>query len=152
MEPFFWANNTRPDPRLKCFVMLAKLYFSVTVDVLSRWKSECFGTRSCSQYIADSNSHDTLSKNMLANQKTTRPYSSIGAIKRAMIKVRYCVYTRTHGQGYRSKHATTTAPWARYKGQWLRFAIVSIPEHIARVIGQNALPTQLRGRGTNGDD
>ena len=34
----------------------------------------------------------------------------------------------------------------------IKFAIVSTPEHVARVIGQNTLAPQLRGRGTKGDD
>ena len=42
-------------------------------------------------------------------------------------------HTITRDQGHRSKYAITTAPWARYKGWWLRFAIVSTPEHMARV-------------------
>ena len=36
------------------------------------------------------------------------PLSSVGAVQRTIIKVRYCFYTRTHGQGHRSKHATAT--------------------------------------------
>ena len=48
-------------------------------------------------------------------------------------------HTINHGQGHRSKHATTTAPWAQYKGRCFMFAIVSTPEHMARVTGQNTL-------------
>ena len=84
--------------------------------------------------------------------QTRHHHSSLGAVQRAMIKVRYCFYTRTHGQGHKSNHATTTASWARYKGRWLKFAIDSTPEHMVTVISQNTLLPQLRRRGTKGDD
>ena len=84
--------------------------------------------------------------------QNTLPPQFVGAVQRALIKVRYCFDTTTHSQGHRSKHANTTAPWAWYKGRWLRLAIISTPEHMARVKGQNTLPPQLLGRSTMGDD
>ena len=47
---------------------------------------------------------------MLASQKTTRPLSVVGEVQRLMIKVRYCLYTRTQRHrsdvGHNNKHET----------------------------------------------